>query len=114
MNLRSCLAILLLTVFVGTAQAAEITVQTYKAVKAKGGADWQLLTAYIAGAGSVLSWASADQTPPLFCPPPNLALDAENFIAMIDSEISRRKLKDTDFIDAYFLDAVKFTFPCKL
>jgi hypothetical protein len=104
-------------IFASAALSAEINVKTYRAAKARGGRDWEFITTYFMGQGTALGWANAElarkHQPLFFCETPNLGLNSENFISIIDAAITRWKLADDDLVDVYFLPALEFTFPCK-
>ena len=91
--------------------------KAYKQTKARGGNDWTLLNAYFMGVGSGYGYANielrAKNESPFFCVPKNLALDAQNYIDILDAEIERGKFTDDITADYILLVGLRFTFPCK-
>lgn len=117
MKTRPLLCLLGALIAASTAHA-QITYKSYKAAKATGGAQWNLMKAYFQGAGYAYGYSNvtleAQKKPPFYCPPLDLALGPENFIDILEQQIGRMKpLKDDSEIDVILLFGLVHTFPCK-
>lgn len=49
----------------------------------------------------------------LFCPPYNLALEASNYISILETELKTGRYKSEDSINLVLLHGLERTFPCK-
>jgi hypothetical protein len=115
------------------AEAKDLRVKEYKEWKlaAISGAvpntDKRELELYVGGIGEGLEWANASlqsasraQTgrPPLYCQPPNLVVNVENYLSMVDRQIEKLAKTTTEekldkmFVGILLLDALENTFPC--
>jgi hypothetical protein len=100
--------------FLSSVANAEFTVKKYRDVEAAGGKDWELMKIYVTGVGRGLIYANitleVDHMTKLFCVPPRLALEQQNFLDMLDSNISH--FTDDQVIEAILTTAFQNTFPC--
>jgi hypothetical protein len=95
---------------------AEITVGAYRALKAKGGDDWSAAKTYVNGFGVGYAFANVQlsmrHANRLYCPPNNLAFEADNYLALIDEALIRYKPTDSIYIEAILTSALTRLFPC--
>jgi hypothetical protein len=84
---------------------ADVYLKAYKQTKARGGNDWTLLNAYFMGVGSGYGYANtelrAKNESPFFCVPKNLALDAQNYIDILDAEIEEGNSRTTSLLTIF-------------
>jgi hypothetical protein len=96
---------------------ADITIKAYKLAKASGGSNWNTVQIYLTGEGAGYGYANvelrAENKPPFFCVPKELALETANYITIIDAAIERGKFSDDVTADYILLLGLRFTFPCK-
>lgn len=98
---------------------ATISVKEYKDFKKAGGSNWQSLTVYVAGLGYGMMVANSslaiNHKQLLFCSPVKLALDAQNYLDIIDKQLEELGSRVPDSMDvAIVLEAgIVDTFPCK-
>ncbi|KAB7782172.1 Rap1a/Tai family immunity protein [Methylorubrum populi] len=82
------------------------------AVAAEGTEAWT----YLRGLKDGIEWAVAqsrfDKEPPPFCPPPNLAIAAEQYRQILSDQIRRHPEQARHFAGLVMMDALKRTFPC--
>lgn len=78
-----------------------------------------MLPIYINGVGAGIMWSSADQRQAtgkaFLCPPPNLTMGPEDYMALIDTSImgyTPLQLSETQ-VEYELLMAMKSKFPCK-
>lgn len=113
MNLKVIFGILLL--FISGACSAQITVEIYKS--AKGTQVENINKIYISGAGAAFDWANVKLKgtgqKPLYWPPQELALNAENYIGILDREIAKDIVAGKNPVDMYLINGLMATFPCK-
>jgi hypothetical protein len=109
----------LLGILAASTANAEISYKSYKAAKAGGGVQWNFMRIYFNGAGNAYGYSNArlqvENKPPFYCVPPALALTAENYIDILETEIANWKppLKDDALLDPMLLFGLIRTFPCK-
>ena len=69
---------------------------------------------YIAGVGTGYSWANTqldvEKRKMLYCQPPKLALDGENYVRILNDGINTA---DTGLIELTLINQLIRTFPCK-
>jgi hypothetical protein len=114
---------LCLLALIGTAARAEISVKQYLTVApSRDQSLIEMTTAYINGMGAGFTWANgrlnARGMPKLFCTPRSLSLNANNYIDILDKQISRMSQKETPGLDDLpigfvLLLGLEETFPCK-
>jgi len=118
-HLRACFVGLILSALVLAAASSsarpEVLLKGYEHVRAE---EW--FKFYIYGVGMGYSWANAAlesrKAKPLYCVPPKLVLEAENYLRTLDREIKESQSK-TDLtldtpVEAVLLRALIKTFPC--
>jgi hypothetical protein len=113
MNFKVILGSLLL--FSSSFCSAQITADIYGG--AKGTPAEKIHKVYISGAGAAFDWANVKMQvagqKPLYCPPQELALNAENYISILDREISKYPASKQTPIELILIDGLIGTFPCK-
>lgn len=79
----------------------------------------QLLAIHIGGVAEGYEWANAflqdEKKPPLFCAPQNFSLNADNYIKLVDDELTKNRRLYSDLglpIGAILLRALKEKLPC--
>jgi hypothetical protein len=82
----------LVALVLGLSARADVTVATYHKALSLGGDLKEVAEAYVMGAGLALEAANAElrdtrHQPPLFCTPPSLVLNNENYESIIDGWI---------------------------
>lgn len=101
---------------------AEFSVEEYEKVRARPGTRaYEDATLYILGIGEGIAWANValanKKMPRLYCPPPNLAMNANNYLQMADNAAkeSHEKLRNVKeiSIEILLLNELQTTFPCK-
>jgi hypothetical protein len=82
----------------------------------------EIMHADVNGVGNGYAWANgvllAKGQKLLFCPPPDLALNQDNFLALLDGEIKRQRAKGSPYgaetdVEKILGDALQHAFPCK-
>jgi hypothetical protein len=108
--------------------AEELTVKDYQEWKqaAESGAlrqvDKREFDLHLGGLGEGIEWANAWLAnlgrPQLYCQPPNLALNVDNYIKLIDVQIGKAAARLTQerleklYVGVLLLDGLAETFPC--
>jgi hypothetical protein len=96
--------------------SASLSIKDYRSDKAAGGQIWEQAKVYVAGVGSGLEWANTELQrngmKVLFCEP-NLALNAQNFLDILDRTLTEATLDEKMPIDAVLAEAMVRAFPCK-
>jgi hypothetical protein len=91
--------------------AAEPTAQEVIQTK-----DMPMVHGYVVGVGRGFEWANADLTsrkqPALYCAPGNLAVVGQQYIAMLEQQVSKRPDQGKLPASIVLLRALKETFPC--
>lgn len=133
MRYLQILALMLLGGLCTRALQAESDVKTYREVYKNGSSTERAVwDAYLSGLAAGFSWSNTQlevSKPPreaLFCVPPKLALNVENYKAMIDATLKklydvdatnpmpeRRAAIDRESVELLLLDALIETFPCQ-
>ena len=109
----------LLGILAANPAMATISVKQYMDSKRVGGPDWQTVTFYVSGLGHGLMVANTmlavNHEQQLFCSPAMLALDAQNYLDIIDKKLDGLGPHAADSVDiAIVLEAgIVDTFPCK-
>lgn len=105
-----------LILLVLSASANAVTVKQYADMKAKGGDEWAIIASYVSGVGAGLLHANVqlvlDHEKPLFCPPQHLALNMDNYLALLDAELARAKPSSDVTIEVVLTYAILKAFPC--
>jgi hypothetical protein len=95
---------------------AEITVGQFREAKSRGGVKWSDIELYVNGVGTGFATANvaleSEHNPLLYCQPGKLTLESNNYIELIEQEISTSKAADKISINIVLLYALKSTFPC--
>ncbi|MDR3396599.1 MAG: hypothetical protein P4M06_03470 [Pandoraea sp.] len=111
--------VFVLLAVVAIQQAAAGTVGEYKKTKHAAEtypATANSLRAYVAGLGQGMFWANvaleAQGNKKLYCPPRALALNVNNYMSILDKEVTKPVTRDTDDIGVLLLQALIDTFPC--
>jgi len=117
--MRTAIATLFLFAVSAAQAKAELTVKEYKERMASSDAAVIATTrAFINGLGVGIGWANTDSKVKLFCQPGKLALEVQNFIDIINSEIETastfmpQESLDKSFIGLVLLRGLEDTFPC--
>lgn len=107
------LALMVVALSFSIDQANAITVLEYEGSKNNHPA-W--VEAHINGVGQGMGWSNAvvesRLKEKLFCPPQNIALNAENYLSIIDKEIESGRWKDQDPVELVLFMGLEKTFPC--
>ena len=98
---------------------ADMPVKDYKIARAQGLGP--AVRAYIYGIGNGYSWANAklkaDKQHPLYCEPGKMALNAENYVGLVDDALKNPDFaglaKDADPVELLLLAQLILAFPCK-
>jgi hypothetical protein len=118
-TMKRLLPLFLLGVLAANPGMATISVKQYMDSKRAGGPDWQTVTFYVSGLGHGMMVANTmlavNHKQQLFCSPAMLALDAQNYLDIIDKRLDGLGPHVADSIDiAIVLEAgIVDTFPCK-
>lgn len=108
---RLSFSLLLLLCGVGQAHS-EITLKQYESVKPVPNA----MIAHIVGIGTGFSWANAQlesaKQPLIYCEPRKLGLSADNYLNILNREISRNEYDSGEAIAFVLMKALRRTFPC--
>lgn len=114
---RSALIVLAI-IFISCRTASAVTVKQYADVKAKGGDGWGVMSAYVDGLGVGFQYANIQlrlqHEKPLYCPPENMILNMDNYLSLLDIELTRGNPKpnaDTA-IEVILTFAIQKSFPC--
>jgi hypothetical protein len=105
----------------GAPANADFSLKVYKDAKAEGGVNWAGMRLYLLGLSDGYGYANVvlvkRHQPPLFCPPENLGLNADNVIDILEKTISAmtvmKRMSDDTVIDYTLLQGLEVTFPCK-
>src|SRR5437016_3376587 len=109
---RTVLFLIALCAFSSTASAS-LSIKEYKSAKGIGQGIWETVQAYITGAGNAFVVANTVlKSERLYCQPNTLALDASNYVHLIDRQIQDGKTKDDSDITIVLYFALQETFPC--
>ena len=81
----------------------------------------QVVAMYVAGVGQGFFWANEEAKNTakvaLYCPPNTMALNPQNYVALLDQQLTFYKdtsrFKDTMPIELVLLRALQDNFPCK-
>ena len=117
--MKRFLPLFLLGVLAANPAMATISVKQYIDSKRAGGPDWQTVTFYVSGLGHGMMVANTmlavNHKQQLFCSPAMLALDAQNYLDIIDKKLGGVGSHVADSVDiAIVLEAgIVDTFPCK-
>jgi len=139
MKIQTAVQLAVLMTAMSHAQAVAVTVKSYQATKTSNSTDATFNKLYITGLGDGMRATNFSMflhvqsnlhlqseqlnAAMLFCPPPMLALQEENFESILDIEIQRRldqaagdpskveRVMETP-IEMVLLDGLKQTFPC--
>lgn len=101
--------------------AASLAVADYQRVRAKGSGDeYLLMRTYIDGLTEGFDWMNAalidSGKKPLFCAPMNIALNAENYMQILDEALKRepaRPRKPESPVELLLLRELERRLPCK-
>ncbi|WP_143808971.1 hypothetical protein [Paraburkholderia susongensis] len=108
-----CLAAASVFLAVGSVAHAEPTISDYQKLDRKNGP----LPTYISGLGQAYLWANvalrAEQAQRLYCPPPTLVINLDNYYSILDSYIKENNTPGGDALGMTLLMALRKTFPCK-
>lgn len=111
---------LLLVLFIAQPVAA-LDVAAYKLAKTTPGTA-ELNEMYVLGVGQGISWTNSElatKKTPLFCPPARVALDAQNYVQMLDQHIKYYQETSPNYdtnhapIEFILLRAMQYNFPCQ-
>jgi hypothetical protein len=108
----SCASLALLA---SSVAPASVTLSAYRQAQKEGTSEAQLKD-YIYGVGTGYIYANAQllalKQPRLFCQP-NMALTVDNFVSLLNREISQDRWKGDSDIESILLVALMKTFPCR-
>jgi hypothetical protein len=108
----------LLGVLMTSTANAEVTLKSFKATRAAGGHQWDLMRIYLSGVSNGLGYANVElisqHKPPIFCQPGNLKINMENLLDIIDQTVARANppLGDDAWVEGLILLGLEHTFPC--
>lgn len=90
-----------------------LTIKEYKEMSNE-----EIVKIYVKGVGEGLMWGNTminvRQNTNIFCPPPKMALNGENYISILQKELeSNSSYKDSDPIELVLVLALEKVFPCK-
>jgi len=106
---------LLLSLFIATNSMADVDLKFYKSLTAT---QKEELTDYIAGVGKGIFWAqiivNQKYGTKLYCVPSNLALNGDNYIQILNDEISKYNYGDDAPIELILVFGLQHTFPCDI
>lgn len=95
-----------------TSAGAVITISHYKQTK-----NDEQMQIYVQGIGHGYLFANAmneySRNPKLYCPPPQLGLNVDNYLEMLETEIRRKSYPADAPLAHVLLQALRHTFPCK-
>ena len=102
----------LILITFSTYSYSEFDTQGYKKAK-----NTDLMKFYVEGIGKGI-WYSNVQLlingqKPIFCPPPKLVLNADNYQRMLDDGIKNQNAPSGQYIELVLLKEIINTFPCK-
>ena len=108
----------LLVVIMSSTVVAEMSVEKYELSKKE---EATILDSYIAGLGMAYKLANITNenmgNSKFYCPPSNLAFNAENYMTIIDDEIKLRKSNKSSYqstpVSYFLLEGLGRSFPCK-
>ena len=106
--------IFLLTMFLSTNVFSEILVKDYLKHKNE-----EQVKSYVMGVGVGYGWSNVKLMirgeKQLFCLPPNLSLNQQNYLTIIDDALKNSKPKEADDtpIELILINQLIKTFPCK-
>jgi hypothetical protein len=112
------LCLLVIAVF-GPPAYAHLTTKMFREAKAAGGHNWALVQTYVMGAGEAYMAANAaslvEHRQLLYCQPENLVLSEDNYVNILQDEITRWRDRSSDdlAIILSLLAGLEYTFPCK-
>lgn len=95
---------------------AEVPLKLYETTK-----DVKEMQTYLTGVGKGYFWANVHlivrQLPPLYCPPEKLAVNARNYVEILDDYLSKPGMKSNlasdRNVEEILLYALQEVFPCK-
>lgn len=107
----------LVLVLVSSVAYGEITISQYRNIKEKGWQSARWFETYVAGMGHGFMAMNAvlelDKQKPVYCEPRNLALQAANYLMILDEELAIASLSERAPISLPLLFGLIRTFPCK-
>lgn len=112
-SLNKILSIILMLILSNSAIAMDV--QSYEKLK---NSSIDILKVYINGVGYGYSWINSilesQERPPLYCPPRKIALNVENYLAVIDDEIKKasQPLPPDTPIELILYFGLVESFPC--
>ncbi|UTA48335.1 hypothetical protein L1F30_02035 [Simiduia sp. 21SJ11W-1] len=108
------LALIVGAFFLMCNQANALSIVNYKQLKKE---DYSSLKLYVSGLGQGYDWSNSivanKLKQNLYCPPQKIALNAENFLSIIDTEIESGLWKDEDPIEMILFFGLEKTFACE-
>ncbi|MDH5911739.1 hypothetical protein L8R80_11130 [Vibrio splendidus] len=100
--------------FLFTNQVNALSVSNYKKLKKD---DFSILKTHVNGVGQGIGWGNTlvenRLKQKLYCSPQKIALNAGNFITIIDTEIESGNWENTDPIELILIIGLEKTFPCE-
>ncbi len=109
------------TGFCGDVKAAALTVKEYvNNITSQDQSVREMTKMYVDGLGDGFVWVNALTNNAAYCQPGELALNGDNFMQMLNTEIAHfskvteRKTLDEMMVAALLMQALKDTFPCKV
>jgi hypothetical protein len=117
--MKRLLLLFVMGALAATPAMAAISVKQYMDSKRGGGPDWQTITFYVSGLGHGMMVANTilavKHQQQLFCSPAMVALEAQNYLDIIDKQLDGLGTRVPDSMDiAIVLEAgIVDTFPCK-